>query len=98
MLRFNCSMETRNLSVICAASVGGKCYNRTRILETPFLINSEPLEEGEELILETVEKAKKEPTKRSWRDADKDNATADATEARQKKQKTEAAAKRHTSD
>ena len=84
MLRFNCTTEARNLSVICVASVDGKCFNKTRILETPFLVNFEPLEGGEELILEVAEKAKKEPAKRSWRDAEKERENAEATAKRQK--------------
>jgi hypothetical protein len=41
----------------------------------PFLTNSLPLEEGEELILEVAEKMRKEatPAKRSWLDAMKDD-------------------------
>jgi len=72
MLRFNCMLETRNLSVVCTASVAGICFNKTRILETPFLVNIEPLEQGEELILEVFEKKKQTaPVKTSWRDVDR---------------------------
>lgn len=70
--RFNCDLQVKTLSVVTMASVAGNCFNRTRILEMPFMVNTGPLEEGEELIYEIKEKAKKAAPKRSWKDADKD--------------------------
>ena len=86
-------LETRNLSVVCTASVAGICFNKTRILETPFLVNIEPLEQGEELILEVFEKKKQTaPVKTSWRDVDRKReraaAVSEAAAANLKKPKT----------
>jgi hypothetical protein len=69
--RFNCELLMRSMSVVCISSVSGECYNRTRLIDMPFLSNSIPLEEGEELLLEIAATANKQTTtaKRSWRDA-----------------------------
>ena len=70
--RFNCELQTKSLSCVTIATLDGKCCNRTRILEVPFLTNSMDLEKGEELVMQLIEKAKKAAPKRSWRDAEKD--------------------------
>ena len=60
------------LSVVCIASISKKINNSTRFIEIPILTNSIDLEEGEELLLETTAKIKKQTiAKRSWRDAGK---------------------------
>ena len=70
--RFNCELQTKSLSCVTIATLDGKCCNRTRILEVPFLTNSMDLEKGEELVMQLIEKAKQAAPKRSWRDAEKD--------------------------
>ena len=71
--RFNCELVVKTLSVVAICSVDGQCYNRTRIIEVPFLMNSIDLMEGEELFLEVDEPARKKSTKkRTWRDAERD--------------------------
>ena len=67
--RFNCEIEYKNTSIVCIAAVGGQCFNRTRILETPYLTNSECLLKGEELLLEIHERVKKDGPRRSWQAA-----------------------------
>ena len=52
--RFNCTLEVRSLSCVCVSSVQGLAMNRARILEVPFLTNTEQLEQGEELILDVL--------------------------------------------
>ena len=71
--RFNCELQMKTLSCVCIATAKDTCLNRTRIIEAPFLVNSTALEKGEELILEIAEvKAKKDNTKRTWKDAMKE--------------------------
>ncbi len=82
--RFNCELQNFSLSSVNLAIIGDTTLNRTKLLEVPFLTNSLPLEDCEELILEVVEKTKEaQPVKRSWRDAVKD----DEREASRKKRK-----------
>ena len=69
--RFNCEIEYKNTSVVCIAAVGGQCFNRTRILQTPYLTNTEYLIKGDELLLEIHERVKKDAPKRSWQAAAK---------------------------
>ncbi len=70
--RFNCELLMRSMSVVCISSVSGECYNRTRLIDMPFLSNSIPLEEGEELLLEIAATTNKQTiAKRTWRDAEK---------------------------
>ena len=72
--RFSCELEMRSLSNVSIATAGGQALNRSRLFEVPFLKNSRPLEEGEELILEVFEKTKDARTaKRTWRDVMKDD-------------------------
>ena len=71
--RLNCELQMKTLSCVCIATAKDTCLNRTRIIEAPFLVNSTALEKGEELILEIAEvKAKKDNTKRTWKDAMKE--------------------------
>ena len=56
--------------------VGGAVANCTRLVKVPVLTNSTALAPGDELILElTIEAKEKTPTKRTWRDVDKEEAT-----------------------
>jgi hypothetical protein len=72
--RFSCELKNFSLSSVNLAILGDTTLNRTKLLEVPFLTNSLPLEDCEELILEVVEKTKEaQPVKRSWRDAVKDD-------------------------
>jgi hypothetical protein len=66
--------------------IGGS-VTTTRMCQVPFLTNTIELEEGEELFLEVLDKStvKKEPQKRTWRNAFID-------QEKQQKQKDEAAA------
>ena len=71
--RFNCELVMRSISLVCVGAMERHSLNRTRIFEVPFLTNSEEVMEGEELILEVSEKrTDPKTTKRSWRDAMKD--------------------------
>ena len=81
--RFNCELELKSQSVVCLSvgSTSNTNCNRTRLIEVPFMTNSVPLEEGEELILRIEEKKQPTPKKRSWRDEVKD------AERQSKKQK-----------
>ena len=75
--RFNCELQVFSLSSVNIAVVGEKMLNRTRRIDVPWMTNSLPLEEGEELILEVGEKmTQAKHVKRSWRDAVKDNEKA----------------------
>ena len=67
--RFNCKLQELTLSNVTIANVGGRVMNKTRLVEVPFLTNSMPLEDGEELIFEIPEKPQKEEKKRTWKDA-----------------------------
>ena len=82
--RFNCELVVKTLSVVAICSVDGQCYNRTRIMEAPFLTNSIDLMEEEELFLEVEPPAKKTSTKkRTWRDAEKDEEKQQQKRARE---------------
>ena len=71
--RFNCELVMRSISLVCVGAMERHSLNRTRIFEVPFLTNSEEVMEGEELILEVSEKrTDPKTTKRSWRDAMRD--------------------------
>ena len=76
--RFNCKLQTLSLSTVNIATVKGKCFNRTRLLDVPFLTNELALQKDEELILEINEPvAKKKPEKKrtwisAWKDEEKE--------------------------
>ena len=72
--RFNCKLVIKNVSAFTVLtdtnSEGG---SGCRIVEVPFITNSEDLDEGEELILQIDElilpkKAKQIAKKRTWKD------------------------------
>ena len=82
--RFNCELVVKTLSVVAICSVDGQCYNRTRIIEAPFLTNSIDLMEEGELFLEVEPSAKMTGTKeRTWRDAEKDEEKQQQKRARE---------------
>jgi hypothetical protein len=76
--RFNCELVMRSISLVCVGAMEGHSLNRTRIFEVPFLTNIEEVMQGEELILEIFEQRKDPPkaSKRSWRDAMRDEEKA----------------------
>ena len=63
--------------------------NTTRVFEVPFVTNIVELEEGEELIIQKDDPAKKEDKKRTWHDAFKEEEAKKkaSAEAEAKKQK-----------
>ena len=73
--RFNCELKWMSLSSVCMALINAKAVNRTRLMEVPFLVNKDPLEEKEELLLEIERKEKKAPEKkkRTWKDVLQEN-------------------------
>ncbi len=84
--RFNCTLLPQMINSVIVGVVNGNAVTTTRMCQVPFLYNNMELEEGEELILEVYDKAvKKEPQKRTWRNAFTDK-------EKQQKQKDEAAA------
>ena len=79
--RFNCKLEAFSISNTIHASPRGTSMNLTRAITVMFLTNSTPLLKGEELILEVIEKPKKEQRGRDWRDALKERQRAAAAAA-----------------
>ena len=76
-LRFNCRLEVVSMSCVSVGVVKSQSVNTTRVCNVPFLTNSIEVDEGEELILEVREKTHEEKaTKRTWRDAVKDEEKA----------------------
>ena len=88
--RFNCEMKLMSLSAVNLGCINDRMLNRTRMMDVPFLVNSVPLQEKEELLLELVPKEKKavDKRKRTWKDAVKD-AEIEAKKNKEKKQKKE---------
>ena len=73
---FNCEFQEQVQSAVSVCTVGGAVANCTRLVKVPVLTNSTALAPGDELILElTIEAKEKTPTKRTWRDVDKEEAT-----------------------
>ena len=71
--RFNCELVVRSISLVCVGAMEGHSLNRTRIFEVPFLTNIQEMMQGEELILEvTGRRADPKVTKRTWREALRD--------------------------
>ena len=58
--RFNCSLVDRTTSNVCISSNWGKTTNRARTVTIPVLVNHEPLQKDEELIMELPEPVEKE--------------------------------------
>jgi len=65
--RFNCKLHNELMSMVIVGVVNEITVNSTRTCEVPFLTNSLPLEEGEELFLEIYDRCKN-PQKRTWKD------------------------------
>ena len=73
---FNCELQEQVPSAVSVCTVGSAVANCTLLVKVPVLTNSTALAPGDELILElTIEAKEKTPTKRTWRDVDKEEAT-----------------------
>jgi hypothetical protein len=71
--RFNCKVEARLIHIVGISAPNGVCLNMTRIVELPFIVNTESLRMGEELILEMKPRlpppaTQPKPVKRTWRE------------------------------
>jgi hypothetical protein len=84
-LRFNCELTQHIMTNATIGAMKTSSLNATMKLQVPFLTNKIDLEENEELILEIMEQAPREPKKRGWRDADRDEVIA--LQAKRKKQR-----------
>lgn len=68
--RFNCCLERQTVSsCVVGVASNGAGVNTTRLWEIPFLTNSVQLDEGEELIMEAIEKAAPKTKAPSWKDS-----------------------------
>ena len=84
--RFNCELTTKQVSSVNVGSVGDEVVNRTRLMDVPFLTNSAPMKQNEELILEvTVVPKRKEDPKGAKRATSRDMMKLEGKEKKQKK-------------
>ena len=73
---FNCEFQEHVQSAVCICTVGGTVANCTRLVKVPVITNATALATGDELILPmTIEAKEKTPSKRTWRDVDREEAS-----------------------